>query len=254
MNIVQATINNTHRPSKVLCRIRSLTGSPFRTLTIVALLSFWMMLRNMKPTYQMNTSVSSFRGPQYWKQGVTLDVKTLYETPFARFQIHRVHVGANAVVDDWLFFDEADHVNVLVQDADDNKFVVVKQTKYSIQGTSLAVVGGLIESGEEPLAAAKRELREEVGMMATDWISLGSFRVSANRGGGTVHLFWARKAKIDTIAQKGMQSQADLERQQIIRLSQNELMEAVLDGKFQEIKWTATIALALLREMKNLNK
>ena len=79
--------------------------------------------------------------------------------------------------------------------------------------------------------------------------------MSANRGGGTVHLFWARKAKIDTIAQKGMmQSQADLERQQIIRLSQNELMEAVLDGKFQEIKWTATIALALLREMKNLNK
>ena len=90
-------------------------------------------------------------------------------------------------------------------------------------------------------------------MVASDWISLGSFRVSANRGGGTVHLFWARKAKIDTIAQKGIQSQADLERQQIIRLSQNELMEAVLDGKFQEIKWTATIALALLREMKNLN-
>ena len=39
----------------------------------------------------------------------------------------------------------------------------------------------------------------------------------------------------------------DAERQDKVELSQEELLEAVLAGEFAEVKWTATVALSLLR-------
>jgi ADP-ribose pyrophosphatase len=221
----------------------------------------------------------TFRGSQYWKDGVTQSVQTVWESEFARFQVHSIQLnaangnGGNTIIDDWLWYDESDNVNVLVQEQHDGggnggDFIVLEQTKYAIPGTSLAVMGGLIEQDETPLQAAERELQEELGMSTSHWKSLGNFVAAANRGGGTTHVFWARnettttsttsstvrgsspssketnkKDSVNMIAAKG-----ELERQDVVRLSRSQLVEALLLGKFREIKWTATVALALLQE------
>jgi ADP-ribose pyrophosphatase len=65
---------------------------------------------------------------------------------------------------------------------DENTFLSVRQTKYGIDGTSLAPIGGYIEPNETSLASAQRELREETGL---EWIDLGHYRVDANRSVGT---------------------------------------------------------------------
>lgn len=188
-------------------------------------------------------SEHSFRGPQYWKQGVTQSFQTLYETPYARFQLHQVQLGSN-LIKDWLWYDESDNINVLVQHQD-GTFLVLQQTKYAIPGNTLAVLGGLIEPGETPLQAAQRELREELGLQASDWTSLGEFVAAANRGGGTTHVFWAKNAR--SLESQKHVTQGELERQEVVRLSKKEILEALLLGRFREIKWTATVALALLQ-------
>ena len=203
---------------------------------------------------------NKYLGKQYWKDGITLDVKTIYESKFARFQIHKVLLeDGKTVVDDWLWYDEQDQINVLVEDINGN-YVVFYQSKYGIETPTYAIVGGLIEVNENPLDAAKRELKEEVNMVSTEWIELGSYRAAANRGGGRTYTYLARHAT--TIIQKEngniVESSkrtdsvpvpvvGELERQDIIKLTREELIEYLLDGKFQEIKWTATIALALLK-------
>ena len=73
---------------------------------------------------------------------------------------------------------------------DDNKFVVFKQSKYAT-GPTLAPVGGYVEDGESPVAAARRELMEELGLRTPKLRALGSFMTSANRGSGRVYAFFA---------------------------------------------------------------
>jgi 8-oxo-dGTP pyrophosphatase MutT (NUDIX family) len=196
-----------------------------------------------------NLPSKRFEGRQYWKMGSTQNVETLYETPFARFQIHQVQLQNGKVVKDWMWFDEADNINVLVE-KDNGNFLVLEQEKYGIEGTTFAVVGGLIDPHEKPLQAAQRELEEELGLESQEWISLGAYRAAANRGGGTTHTFLARNCEsIDPTATHngGVHIAAgEMEHQDVIELSRDELIDALLKGKFKEIKWTATVALALI--------
>ena len=56
---------------------------------------------------------------------------------------------------------------------------------------------------------------------------------------------------------KSSKKSDDLEKQTIILVNEDELREKLLKGEFQEVKWTADVALALLHleeGRKNLNK
>jgi 8-oxo-dGTP pyrophosphatase MutT (NUDIX family) len=56
---------------------------------------------------------------------------------------------------------------------DKNEAYVAKEYKYAIDRNSVELISGGINKGESPLAAAKRELKEEAGLRAARWISLG---------------------------------------------------------------------------------
>jgi ADP-ribose pyrophosphatase len=50
---------------------------------------------------------------------------------------------------------------------------LVREFKYGIARDSIELISGAIEAGETPLDAAKRELLEEVGLLALKWVDLG---------------------------------------------------------------------------------
>jgi len=131
------------------------------------------------------------------------------------------------------------------------EFVLFRQRKYGLRGESLAVAGGQVEMAREeaPLAAAQRELAEELFLwgQAGDWVDLGSYRVNVNRGHGTVSCFLVAGARplADAAGAAAEFKVDELERQRVVRLSFGEMEDAVRQHKFAEIKWAATAALAL---------
>ena len=51
--------------------------------------------------------------------------------------------------------------------------------------------GGAMKRGEQPLVAAQREMREELGITSADWSKLGEVRKNVNHRRDTVHCFRA---------------------------------------------------------------
>ncbi len=69
---------------------------------------------------------------------------------------------------------------------------LVSQFRYAIGQDSVETISGGIEDGEEPLEAAKREAREELGIVADEYISMGHMNIDTSMINGPVHLFVAK--------------------------------------------------------------
>lgn len=175
---------------------------------------------------------------QPWK---TVSRRTiLNHSKFLTVESHTVELPDGRVIPDWPWVITPDYV-IVVAVTRDGEFLCFRQTKYGVEGTTLAPVGGYLEPAEEPLGAAQRELLEETGYEAPEWIDLGHYRVDGNRGAGIAYLFLARGARRVTSADAD-----DLEEQDLLRLSRSELEAALAAGEFKLLPWAAAVALALL--------
>lgn len=69
---------------------------------------------------------------------------------------------------DYYIFEYPDWVNILAITRD-GEFVLIDQYRHGLGETSYEIPAGVIEAGEEPLAAAQRELMEETGFGGGVW-------------------------------------------------------------------------------------
>ncbi len=173
-----------------------------------------------------------------WK---TLSRKTvLQHSKYLTVESHTIELPDGRILADWPWLVMPDYVNVVAV-AEDGRLLCFRQTKYCLEGTSLAPVGGYLEPGEEPLAAAQRELREETGYAAPEWTGLGQFYVDANRGAGMGHFFLAQGARW-----AGRVASDDLEEQELLLLTRTEVETALFHNEFKVMPWAMAVSLALL--------
>lgn len=174
---------------------------------------------------------------QPWK---TLTRRTiLNHSKYLTVENHTIELPDGRIIDDWPWLITPDFVNVLAV-TEEEEFLCFRQTKYAVRGTSLAPVGGYLEPGEAPLAAAQRELLEETGYQAAEWIDLGHYVVDGNRGAGTAYLFLAQRAH-----RVSEPDPDDLEEMELLHLNRPELEAALAAGEFKVLPWAAVVALAL---------
>jgi 8-oxo-dGTP pyrophosphatase MutT (NUDIX family) len=174
---------------------------------------------------------------QAWK---TLSRRVVLEDrPWLVVEHHQVELPDGRLIPNWHWVITPDYINVIAF-TEDRKFLCFRQAKYAIEGPTLGIIGGYINPGEEPLAAAQRELKEETGYEAPRWIELGHYRVDPNRGIAMGHLYLAQGARW-----VGGSVQDDLEEQKLLFLSRAELEAALDAGEIKVLAWAAAVAFAL---------
>lgn len=114
--------------------------------------------------------------------------------------------------------------SVLPVDNEGNVYLV-SEYKYGIERESLEVMSGALASGETPLEAAQRELKEELGLTASQWDDLGCVDPFTTIVKSPNHLFLAQG-----LAQ-GSSSPDEGEELRTVKISLDEALARVMAGE-----------------------
>jgi ADP-ribose pyrophosphatase len=123
---------------------------------------------------------------------------------------------------------------------DDGRILFVEQYRHSIGGMLLELPAGTLEVGEDPRQCAGREITEEVGMEASEWISLGELYPAPGFSNEVQHLFVAK-----ALSEKEGTPDED-EMITVVSLSSAEIEESIRNGRLRDAKSISLLSKAKL--------
>ena len=112
---------------------------------------------------------------------------------------------------------------------------MVTQYRYVFGRNVLEIPAGKREAGEDPFATAIRELKEEVGAAAKEWIPLGRLLPSPGCYGEILYLYLARGL---TFGETDFDEDEFLE---IERIPFDDLLHRCMDGEIEDAKTVAAV-------------
>jgi len=157
--------------------------------------------------------------------------------PLHEVAVESVRLPDGRVVPDYYVIRLPDYALVFAEMVD-GRVLMLRQYKHGPRRVCLTFPGGAIEAGEAPLAAARRELLEELGLVPATIESLGAFVTNANQGCNTAHLYLARGCRI--VAEPTLR---DLEDSEVVLMDRAALADP---DRLQEIGLAAHVTLLLL--------
>lgn len=108
---------------------------------------------------------------------------------------------------------------------DDGQVYLTREWKYAIGRESLEVASGAIDGDESPLACARRELEEETGLIAEEWINAGCVNPFTTVVSSPNYLFVCRGLKATK------QSLDDGEVLSVVKMPLDEALARVMAGE-----------------------
>lgn len=109
--------------------------------------------------------------------------------------------------------------------ADDDTVYLTKQFRYALGADSLEAASGALDEGEHPETAARRELREELGIEAGELLDLGQMQIDTSIIKAPVNLYLARRLTFVAPQREGSETI------QTVRRQFDEAVEQVMAGE-----------------------
>lgn len=131
-----------------------------------------------------------------------------------------------------------DWVNIVAITAK-QEIILVKQYRQGVDAVTREIPGGAIHIGEDPLVAAKRELREETGHEAKAWHRLGVIQPNPAIQSNRCHIFLASECY-----EVGALELDPLEELEVEKISLDLMRELIVTGEIQHSLVLAAMLLA----------
>ena len=147
-------------------------------------------------------------------------------SPFLKVRAETVALPDGRVVESFYQVEQSDFALIFAE-TEDGRALLLRTYKHGARRVSLTFPAGMIAPGEDPLEGAKRELLEETGYAADEWIALGGHVMQGNHRGCVGHMFIAKGARPVAEPDSG-----DLEEMRLELLTRAELIEAVARDEF----------------------
>lgn len=136
----------------------------------------------------MSSATSS--GPSRWEK---LGESTQAKTRVLELRSVRYRHPVRGTERDFVVVQAPDWVNVLAL-TPDRRLVLVRQFRFGVDAFSLEIPGGMMEPGEDPVAAGLRELREETGFTGQRARLLGSVQPNPAIQSNRCHFVFVEEA------------------------------------------------------------
>ena len=130
--------------------------------------------------------------------------------------------------------EHVDGVAILALD-DRNNVLTVTQYRYVIGKTPLEIPAGTLEPGEDPVAGALRELKEETGAVPDTFLPMGVTLPSPGCLSERLYLFLAKGLHMES------QQLDEDEFLNVERIPFNEMVHRVMDGEIEDSKTIAAV-------------
>jgi ADP-ribose pyrophosphatase len=128
--------------------------------------------------------------PRPWR---TLSTQTAFDHPWYRLRRDVVELPDGSILDDYFIAERSD-VAIVVAVTEESEILLARQYKHGIGEVTIELPGGVIEDGEPAIAAAERELREELGYACDQLEPLGTLLHAPSNATNRIYGFFGTRA------------------------------------------------------------
>lgn len=139
---------------------------------------------------------------------------------------------------DYVVLEMADWVNI-VPVTDAGRIVMIRQYRHGTGEIGLEIPGGVVEEGEEPLSAARRELCEETGYRAAEFAAIGQVAPNPALQDNRCYSFTARGAFCE--GPQALDAAEDIE---VVEVAQGEIPRLIANGEINHALVVLALSLA----------
>ena len=167
-----------------------------------------------------------------WK---TLETKYIFRRKWLTAKVEKVQLPDGCVNDEYYTLEYPDWINIIAITKDD-KIIMERQWRQALKVISTEIPAGVIEDGEEPLVAAKRELQEETGFGGGKWTDFMILSPNPSSMNNRCYTFLAEG--VEKISDTHLDATEDLDK---FLCTKDEVYEMLCSGKICQALMTAPL-------------
>lgn len=136
-----------------------------------------------------------------------LEREYLFRRPWLTARKDVVKLPNGNIIPEFYVLEYPDWVNVIAITTDE-KFVMIRQYRHGLGETRYELCAGVVDPGEDPLTAAKRELYEETGYGKGEWEEISVISGNPSTINNLTHCFVAKG--VEKISTQHLESSEDI--------------------------------------------